>query len=86
MTMLSSGSHVIAYVIMISLLVGGYFLPTIIAYLRHHHNVLALGAFNLLCGWTFVGWIACLVWSLTRPAPTPQPVIVYREAGRELER
>ena len=81
-----TASKAIGWVIILSVLVGGYFLPTVIAVLRKHHNVLALAAFNLLCGWTFVGWIACLVWSLTRPAPQAQPVVIYQQPGRELER
>ena len=41
------------------------FAPTIIALARHHHNSLAIFALNLLLGWTGIGWIAALIWSLT---------------------
>jgi drug/metabolite transporter (DMT)-like permease len=41
-----------------------YFLPTYIAIKRNHKNTLAILALNLLMGWTFVGWVIALVWSL----------------------
>lgn len=53
-----------------------YFLPTIEAYLNDHGNMAALGALNLLLGWTVVGWVAALVWALTKQASrptTPEP-------------
>ena len=41
-----------------------YFTPAIIAvYLQHPHTV-GLVVFNLLLGWTLMGWGAALVWSL----------------------
>ena len=42
-----------------------YFLPAFIASSRGHHNSGALFVANLLTGWTFIGWVVCLVWSLT---------------------
>lgn len=53
-----------------------YFLPSLIAFTRHHHNTTAIVFTNLLLGWTFLGWVAAFVWALTNPAP-PQanPII-----------
>ena len=42
-----------------------YFVPTIIAFLRGHPSKWAIGALNLLLGWTVLGWIGSLIWSLT---------------------
>jgi T4 superinfection immunity protein len=42
-----------------------YFLPAVIASCRGHHNQGAIFALNLLLGWTLLGWVAALVWSLT---------------------
>lgn len=42
-----------------------YFLPAIIAVARRKRNWGAIFALNLLAGWTFLGWIAALVWALT---------------------
>ncbi len=43
-----------------------YFLPTIIAVVRHHRNALAIFLINLFLGWTFIGWVAALVWSVLK--------------------
>lgn len=42
-----------------------YFVPTIIAWKREHHQLLAIFVLNLVFGWTFLGWIAALIWSCT---------------------
>ena len=42
-----------------------YLLPTIIAYNKHKKNAGSICALNILLGWTFIGWVAALVWSLT---------------------
>jgi len=42
-----------------------YFFPAVIAKSRKHRNRGAITALNLLLGWTGLGWIAALIWSLT---------------------
>lgn len=42
-----------------------YMIPTWIAMSRAHQSWGAILALNLLTGWTGLGWIASLVWSLT---------------------
>jgi T4 superinfection immunity protein len=42
-----------------------YFVPTIIAVIRNHPNIIAIMAVNLLLGWICIGWIVALVWALT---------------------
>lgn len=42
-----------------------YFLPSTIAEKKKHRNRGAIAALNLLLGWTFLGWVAALVWALT---------------------
>lgn len=44
-----------------------YFFPWVVAVSRHHHNNLAIFVLNLLLGWTFIGWVAALVWATTDP-------------------
>lgn len=51
--------------ILLALMVALYFVPTIIASMRNHTNAVAITALNLLLGWTLLGWVAALVWSLT---------------------
>jgi hypothetical protein len=41
-----------------------YFLPTIIALARRKRNAVAILVLNFFLGWTFIGWVAALVWSL----------------------
>ena len=41
-----------------------YFLPAIIAYLKHRRDILSIFVLNLLLGWTLIGWVIGLVWSL----------------------
>jgi ABC-type transport system involved in cytochrome c biogenesis permease component len=43
-----------------------YFLPALIAFLRQHKNKLAIFLLNLLLGWTVLGWVGSLVWSVTK--------------------
>ena len=42
-----------------------YFIPSIIGLKRKIRNKEILVIVNLLCGWTCVGWILCLIWSIT---------------------
>ena len=42
-----------------------YFLPVVIAVVRGHQNTAAIFILTLLLGWTFLGWVAALVWSFT---------------------
>jgi hypothetical protein len=58
---------------LLSLLFFGaiYFVPAALAGGRRHHNAGAIFLLNLVAGWTFVGWIAALVWSATVVRRTP---------------
>ena len=42
-----------------------YFLPAITASERNHRNAGAIGILNIFTGWTFLGWVICLVWAAT---------------------
>jgi nicotinamide riboside transporter PnuC len=68
-----------------------YLLPSIVAAVRHHHNTVAIIVLNVFLGWTFLGWLAALVWSATNPAPTGErtstvcPITCHRvPRGRQL--
>lgn len=58
------------------LMLGGYMVPLLIAIKRKHPQVAAIGAVNIFLGWSFLGWVIALAWSLTNengPAhPTPR--------------
>lgn len=55
-----------------------YFLPTIIASQRNHNSTGAIFLLNFLLGWTFMGWIAALIWSFTNPSAV---VVGERNSG-----
>jgi len=50
-----------------------YFMPTIVALKRKHPQESAIGALNVLLGWTFLGWVGALVWACTASL---KPVVV----------
>jgi hypothetical protein len=52
--------------VLLLVIIGIYFLPTIIA--GRHHNSSAIFVLNLLLGWTFIGWVIALVWACTKPS------------------
>lgn len=41
-----------------------YLIPTIIAIVRHARNIVGIILLNIFGGWTLVGWIIALVWSI----------------------
>jgi len=41
-----------------------YFVPTIIAAIRKTKNLVSIIILNLLAGWTFLGWVAAIVWAI----------------------
>ena len=52
-------------IIGIILAIAIYFLPTVIGSKRGLSSQGALFLVNLLCGWTALGWIVCLIWAAT---------------------
>ena len=52
--------------ILLVILAVVYFAPTIIAVRGDHKNQGAIAVLNLLLGWTFLGWVASLVWSVAK--------------------
>jgi hypothetical protein len=65
--------HLIGFLIGAPIVIGMYFLPTIIALRGKHHNTNAVALVNVFFGWTVLGWIVALVWAVTKPAPaTPR--------------
>jgi hypothetical protein len=44
--------------------VGLYFLPAIIAAVRHTHNSTGILLLNLFLGWTMVGWLVALLMAI----------------------
>ena len=49
------------------------FIPTYIAYYKKKQNRFAIFILNLFLGWTFVGFVVALVWSLTKEPEANKP-------------
>jgi hypothetical protein len=56
-----------------------YWLPTIIAVVRHTPSALGVAMLNFFLGWTVIGWIMALVWAL---AANTNPHVIVIENGR----
>lgn len=59
------GLLLIHWLLVLMILMFFGFLPSLIAFVRGHHNRYAILVLNLLLGWTLIGWAVALVWSLT---------------------
>lgn len=42
-----------------------YFIPTFTAMTRKHININSIIILNLFLGWTLLGWIGALIWSVS---------------------
>lgn len=49
-----------------------YFLPTINAKSRKHPSRGGIFALNLFLGWTFLGWVAAVIWSASSLTSSPE--------------
>lgn len=43
------------------------FIPAFIAHVQGHPRASAITLLNVLAGWTIIGWIAALIWALSKP-------------------
>lgn len=62
--MTDSSSPMAAFVLLI-VVFAAYFLPTFISAKRNHPNGTGIFLLNLFLGWTFIGWLAALIWSVS---------------------
>jgi len=72
-----NGGSVALGLLMLLVLFALYWTPSIIAGVRKHRQVVPIVVLNCLLGWTGLGWIGALVWSLTSPE-VPQTIIVQQ--------
>lgn len=59
------GSFSIWHWALVALVVVIYFAPTMTASHRWHKNTGPIMLINLFLGWTLIGWLVALVWSMT---------------------
>jgi hypothetical protein len=57
--------NLIGFYLVLGSMIGIYIAPLIIAAVRGHHRLPWIGLVNFAAGWTVIGWIAALAWSVT---------------------
>ena len=68
----TNGLALVATYIFFPSVIALYFAPTLVAAVeKKRPNSLSIGLLNLLAGWTFVGWVAALVWAYSGTTATP---------------
>ena len=50
-----------------------YFLPTVVALWRHHPQIGPIIVIDFLFGWSIVGWIVAMAWSVSHINRPPRP-------------
>ncbi len=58
-----------------------YFIPSVIALLRMKRNLVAIIALNFFLGWSLIGWVISLVWSLSSDSK-PARIIVNQQTPK----
>lgn len=72
--------------LMLAIGVTLYFLPLIVASIRQHPSAVAISALNLLAGWTLIGWVVALVWSLNAVTSNSAPAAGRTNSAADLYR
>jgi len=62
--------------------VGLYLIPSYVALNKSHHNTTPIVILNLLLGWLFIPWLACLIWAYSRDAAADMLAAQQRELAR----
>jgi hypothetical protein len=75
-------SNLMGFYLVLGSMLGLYTAPLIIAVARGHRRWPWIGFLNFAAGWTVVGWIAALVWSVTA---IRQPVVITRIGSTALK-
>lgn len=69
--------------------VAVYFLPSLIASTRLHPNLNPIILLNVFLGWTLIGWVGALIWSVSKidsQAVKPEEKAVEPDKYAKLER
>lgn len=76
---------IVAGLVAVVLVVGLYFLPTIVGSARHVVHIGSVFAVNLLLGWTVIGWAVALAMALRTNPPYLTGPTAYGAAYGALE-
>jgi Superinfection immunity protein len=78
--MLAEGSGSGGAALGLVILVGMYFVPTIVAVIRKVPNIGSVIVINLFLGWSVIGWIVALAMA-ARSVPQPPQIIIQQSQG-----
>lgn len=56
---------VLLAILFITIFTAIYFVPSFIAICRKHSHVLQITILNTFLGWSFIAWVASLIWATT---------------------
>lgn len=62
-----------------------YWIPPMVAAVRHHPNARAIFVLNLFLGWTIFGWVGALIWASTAIPKKSEPHNPWAGLGPRLE-
>jgi hypothetical protein len=71
-TTATSPLQAVLSLLLLGALIGAYFIPTIIALMRHLDSAVQVALLNFLLGWTMIGWIIALIWAAKPAQPAPR--------------
>jgi hypothetical protein len=57
--------NAIGFLMLLGILLVLYLIPSWVAMSSGKRNAGAIMVLNILLGWTFIGWVVCLVWAMT---------------------
>lgn len=68
------------------LLIAMYWSPTLVAFGRQARHWMIIALFNSLFGWTIIGWLAALIWSIAaKPEGQKDPAPAAAVADTETD-
>jgi hypothetical protein len=71
----------VSAIIVLSIFLLLYFIPSIIACRRRHRQRLAIVWLNILAGFTGLGWVGAFVWACTTDVETTLPPQFQSQRG-----
>ncbi len=73
-------------IIFILVMLGLYFVPSIIANTKKKKNAGAVLALNIFLGWTFIGWIVAFIWAVANDDKTPPVIVNTKSDASDIEK
>jgi hypothetical protein len=67
---------------LIAMLIGVYFIPTIVAVERNVVNKWSVAVINAFLGWTLIGWVVALAMALRTATEKIQGMPLTRDQGK----